>query len=141
MAGGLEKGFEEKGLGFCVAEVENGFVFSLLIEVGFALNRVLPRFCRGGFGMDSWPGVALLRFSLFFPATGLTNLTALTALMLPSLLRQGFFLQANMYSLLSWDGKRSGRSPFNCRSRVIVFWQRLHLANWASGEHWGSSHV
>lgn len=92
-----EKGFEEGNeSGVSAVEVENGFEFPYVRRVGFELNRVLPRFWGGSFGAASGRGAVLLLLSLSFPGSSFDVLIALIALMLPSFLRQGFDLQANM---------------------------------------------
>lgn len=73
-----------------------GFDFSLVKMGGFTLKRVLPRLVIGRIFDCCSCRAGVLVFSVDLLTSAFDVLMALTALMLPSFLRQGFSLQANM---------------------------------------------
>lgn len=121
--------------------VENGFAELVveLFENGFPPNNATPRSTAGFVYCASALGSAgFVSFFLFAASDILTPRRTLT---LPSLRRHVFLLHVRTYSRLSWPGKCSGRSPFNCRSSTIKSLQTLHFARAAEGGVVGSSHV
>ena len=129
----VEKGFE---VGFEVPE-EKGFAVEELLD-GFAPKSDSPNL-TSGFG--GWVrGFVSVGFDFFSLATNSDILTPRKTLTLPSLRLHVFRRQLSTYSRLSWPGK-SGRSPFNCRSKTIRSLQTLHFARATDGGEDGSTHV
>lgn len=128
---------EEKGLDVCGVVEGAGNGFAEAVAGAFAPNSVSPILKAG-----CWEAVPFV-FALAdagWPATFVCR-TARRALMLPSFLLHGFRLHPSTYSLLSCPGKRSGKSPFNCKSKLRTPLQTLHLARIPDGSLLFSSHV
>lgn len=131
------KGLATGGWG---ADEEKGFWLEVF-EVKVELKRLSPRFggccsCFGGVGTS----VTLL-FAVDFPAEFLEILTPRIALTVPSFFLQAFLLQLKMYNFRSCPGNFSGRSPFNCSSKVNIPLHILHLASSAEGALVSSSQL
>jgi len=131
-----ENGFEGAVLVF----VENGFVE---VELGndFVPNKLSPKSIPD-FGLATSPLEILVTSScgLSLAVTSVI-LMPRSAFTLPSLRLQVFRRHVITYKRLSCPGKCSGRSPFNCRSRIMRSLQTLHFANAAEGGIAGSSQV
>ena len=138
-AGEVEKGFEvevevevEKGFAGrpAVAPVEKGFTGAEAEAAALTPNNDSPSMGCGAAAGSLSLGVSFCfdwcAFS--FSAGTFEARIALKPLTLPSFLLHAFLLQAQRYSRRSWPGKRSGRSPFNCSSKVKKLLQFLHFA-------------
>jgi len=146
---GLAARDEALAKGFAAAEpsegAANGFAWTL--EGDLTPNSVSPRL-TAGFALPLLlvaPVVACLFGEEVAAAAAatcvLSTLVALNPCTLPSFLLQAFRLHAQRYSLLSWPGKRSSKSPLSCSNRLINPLHTLHLANAPDGAVVVSSHV
>ena len=131
-AGAVEKGLES---GFVDEDVGDEKGLLLACEegpLGFEPNNMDPTSCFSGAG-SSCAGCSAALDGLEDSALSLATLTPLKALTLPSFRRQAFLLHAHRYSLLSWPGNRSGRSPLSCNKSAMYSLQLLHCAKAADG--------
>jgi len=97
------------------------------------LNRLSPRFAGGFSCFGEGCIFATLLFAFDFVAELLEILVPRIALTVPSFFLQAFLLQLRMYNFRSCAGNLSGRSPFNCSSKVNIPLHILHFASSAEG--------
>ena len=120
---------------------ENGFWLELAEFGKVELKRLLPRFGAVVSGLDVSDGAGPFAVIFGFPTEAFATLMPLMALIVPSFFRHAFLLQLKMYNFRSCPGNISGRSPFNCNSRVIMLLHILHFARSAEGALLPSSHT
>ena len=120
---------------------ENGFWLELAGLGKVELKSLLPRYGNAvsEFGFSGGAGPFAVVFG--FSTEAFATLMPLMALIVPSFLRHDFLLQLKMYNFRSCPGNLSGRSPFNCNSRVIILVHILHFARSAEGALFSSSHT